>query len=277
MSSSGKSSVASTSMRSARHARSSASSRCEKAPASERAGGARRRFGAGVDQVGHGLGLRQVELAVEEGALGEFARLGQAQPGIACRQRASSSCSTTGPPCACSSSTSSPVYECGAGKWMARPRSMVAVACHERAVVAWRGRSACGRTRRGSAAPGRGRTRAPTAHRARARGRWRWRRWGLGGGAGRRQSMAACAVTRCRMVHAVAARIRRLRFWRRTAQPAPKSTGQMARVEGQLRPKSMGPCRPPEPARDKPGRPHACIVGPRAGFSTPIAGHSVVA
>ena len=33
-------------------------------------------FGAGIDQVGHGLGLGQVELVVEEGALGEFTRQG---------------------------------------------------------------------------------------------------------------------------------------------------------------------------------------------------------
>ena len=46
----------------------------------------------------------------------------------ASRQRASSSCSTTGPPCACSSSTSSPVYECGAGKKSARPWSIGAPA-----------------------------------------------------------------------------------------------------------------------------------------------------
>jgi hypothetical protein len=85
------------------------------------AGAARRRLGAGVDQVGNRLGLRQVDLVVEKGPLGEFARLGHAQAGqggLACgrvrlapasRQRASSSCSTTGPPWACSSSTSSPV------------------------------------------------------------------------------------------------------------------------------------------------------------------------
>ena len=35
---------------------------------------ARRRLGARVDQVGDGLGLREVELVVEEGALGELAR-----------------------------------------------------------------------------------------------------------------------------------------------------------------------------------------------------------
>ena len=136
ISSSGKSSVASTSRRS-----STSASRERVDLARERAverarRRARRRFGAGVDQVGDGFGLREVELVVEEGALGELAGLGDAQvrqsraagrrvgSAPASRQRASSSCSTTGPPCACSSSTSSPVYECGAGKWSARPRSI---------------------------------------------------------------------------------------------------------------------------------------------------------
>jgi hypothetical protein len=46
----------------------------------ERAGRrARRGFGARVDEIGHGLGLRQVELVVEKGALGELARPGQAK------------------------------------------------------------------------------------------------------------------------------------------------------------------------------------------------------
>ena len=40
---------------------------------------ARRRFGARVDQVCNRLGLRQIDLVVEERALGELARLGQAQ------------------------------------------------------------------------------------------------------------------------------------------------------------------------------------------------------
>jgi hypothetical protein len=40
---------------------------------------ARRGFGAGVDQIGDGLGLGEVELVVEEGALGEFAGAGDAQ------------------------------------------------------------------------------------------------------------------------------------------------------------------------------------------------------
>ena len=42
---------------------------------------ARGRLGAGVDQVGDGLGLRQVELVVEKRALGELARPGDAQGG----------------------------------------------------------------------------------------------------------------------------------------------------------------------------------------------------
>ncbi len=48
--------------------------------ATERAGGrARRGLGAGIDQVGDGFGLRQVEFAVEERALRELAWLRQAQ------------------------------------------------------------------------------------------------------------------------------------------------------------------------------------------------------
>ncbi len=42
-------------------------------------GRARRRFGRGLDQVGHRFRLRQVELVVEEGAPREFARFGQPQ------------------------------------------------------------------------------------------------------------------------------------------------------------------------------------------------------
>jgi hypothetical protein len=34
--------------------------------------------GGGVDEIGHRLGLRQVHLAIQEGALGELARLGHA-------------------------------------------------------------------------------------------------------------------------------------------------------------------------------------------------------
>ena len=121
ISSSGKSSVASTSMRSSTSAAARASISLENAPSSERAAERAAASVLGVDQVGHRFGLGQVELVVEEGALGELARVGDAQAGqarrsggasvsaAASRQRASSSCSTTAPPCACSSSTSSPV------------------------------------------------------------------------------------------------------------------------------------------------------------------------
>ena len=42
-------------------------------------GAARGGFGAGLDQVGHGLGLGKVDLVVEKGALGELARPRQPQ------------------------------------------------------------------------------------------------------------------------------------------------------------------------------------------------------
>ena len=47
------------------------------------AGAARSGFGAGVDQVGDGLGLGQVNLVVEECPLGELAGIGHAQAGEA--------------------------------------------------------------------------------------------------------------------------------------------------------------------------------------------------
>ena len=119
ISSSGKSSVASTSMRRSTSCCRERSISAENAPASERAGRARGRLGARIDQVGDGLGLRQVELVVEEGALGELARPCQrrrqprrqvaARLGGSLEAARHSSCSTTGPPWACSSSTSSPV------------------------------------------------------------------------------------------------------------------------------------------------------------------------
>ena len=75
---------------------------------------ARRLRRAAVDQIGDRFGLGQVELVVEEGA-----RLNS--PGCAMRApssstRASSMSMTTGPPWPCSSSTSSPVNDAGAGK-----------------------------------------------------------------------------------------------------------------------------------------------------------------
>ncbi|NYH17813.1 hypothetical protein GGD41_005041 [Paraburkholderia bryophila] len=51
----------------------------ENAPSSERAGRTRGGFGAGLDQIGDGFGLRQVELVVEESAAREFARLRETQ------------------------------------------------------------------------------------------------------------------------------------------------------------------------------------------------------
>ena len=49
---------------------------CQRAAGATGGGG-----GAGVDQVGHGFGLRQVELAVQKGAFGEFAGPRQPQAG----------------------------------------------------------------------------------------------------------------------------------------------------------------------------------------------------
>ena len=46
------------------------------------AGGGERALGAGVNQVGDGLGLSEINSAVEKGALGELARLGEARAGF---------------------------------------------------------------------------------------------------------------------------------------------------------------------------------------------------
>ena len=114
ISSSGKSSVASTSTRRSISSRRSAVMRCENSPWSERSAQRAACGGAGLDQVGDGLRLGEIELVVEIGALREFAGLGDAraqlQAALHRRRR------TTGPPWPCSSRTSSPVYECGAGK-----------------------------------------------------------------------------------------------------------------------------------------------------------------
>jgi len=40
---------------------------------------------AGSDQIGHGLSLRKIHLAVQEGSLGEFSRHSQLSPG--CQQQ----------------------------------------------------------------------------------------------------------------------------------------------------------------------------------------------
>ena len=79
ISSSGKSSVASTSMRSSTSASASGVDLARERAVERARRRARRGFGARVDQVGHRLGLGQVELVVEEGALGELAGLGEAQ------------------------------------------------------------------------------------------------------------------------------------------------------------------------------------------------------
>ena len=61
----------------------------------------------GFDQVADGFGLRQVDAAVEKGAQGEFARLGQARAGSTARSTACRS--TTGEPWQEISTTSSAV------------------------------------------------------------------------------------------------------------------------------------------------------------------------
>src|SRR5208282_6271919 len=40
-------------------------------------GGGEGQFGAGMDQIGHGFGLGQINAAIEKGAPGKFARSGQ--------------------------------------------------------------------------------------------------------------------------------------------------------------------------------------------------------
>ena len=42
-------------------------------------GAAHRRFGVGIDQIGHRFGLRQIELLIQVGPLREFTGLGHAQ------------------------------------------------------------------------------------------------------------------------------------------------------------------------------------------------------
>ena len=77
-SSSGKSSVASVNMRSSVTAPTIACTSRENSPGEAARGRARGGRARGVDQVGHALGLREVELAVQECALRELARLGEA-------------------------------------------------------------------------------------------------------------------------------------------------------------------------------------------------------
>ena len=68
-----------------------------------------------VDQIGDGFRLDQIDLVVKKGAERELARFGEPRAGID-RARARWRSSTTGLPCADSSTTSSPVYDAGAGK-----------------------------------------------------------------------------------------------------------------------------------------------------------------
>ena len=109
ISSSGKSSVASTSMRSRMMRSASRPTSVEKAPLSERAAEraalsvlASMRSATASACARSSLSLRKARSVNSPGSA-------RRRPGWACRQRASSSCSSTGPPWACSSSTSSPV------------------------------------------------------------------------------------------------------------------------------------------------------------------------
>ena len=77
MSSSGKSSVASTSMRRLISSSVSAWIARENSPCSERTAERAALRGRGIDQVGDRLGLGQIHLAVEEGAAAEFTGFGQ--------------------------------------------------------------------------------------------------------------------------------------------------------------------------------------------------------
>ena len=77
-------------------------------------GRACRRRRGGIDQVGHAFRLRKVELAVQNAR--RVNSPGAARRAPSSRQRARTSFSAAGLPCPCNSSTSSPVYDAGAGK-----------------------------------------------------------------------------------------------------------------------------------------------------------------
>ncbi len=125
ISSSGKSSVASTSVRSLTSASLTRSISRENAPCNERL--AERAAASVLESIRSltasacarsSLSLRNARSVNSPGSATRNPRSrGSPVRGsvsrATSRQRASSSCSTTGPPCACSSSTSSPVYECG--------------------------------------------------------------------------------------------------------------------------------------------------------------------
>ena len=109
ISSSGKSSVASTSMRSSTSCAARPATSSENAPARERAAEraaasvwASMRSATASAWARSSLSFRKARSVNSPGSA-------SLRPGMASRQRASSSCSSTGPPWACSSSTSSPV------------------------------------------------------------------------------------------------------------------------------------------------------------------------
>ena len=79
------------------------------------------RLGLGRGEIGDRLGLGQVELAVQKGAAGEFAGLGEAQPEPG--QRRMTAASTARLPCRWNSATSSPVALLGAGNHSTSPSS----------------------------------------------------------------------------------------------------------------------------------------------------------
>ena len=63
----------------------------------------------GINQIGHRLGLHQIDPAVEKRPQREFARLSRARPAL--DGRGTIARRMTGLPCALTSTTSSPVYE----------------------------------------------------------------------------------------------------------------------------------------------------------------------
>ena len=187
ISSSGKSSVASTSRRSSTIFSASRPISRENAPSRERAADraaasvlASIRSATASACARSSLSLRKARSVNSPGRArrnpgSRGPSLSRSLSAAASRQRASSSCITIGPPCACNSSTSSPVYECGAGKRIARPRSIGAPWRSRKGNrVAWRG---AGARPQSAFARARGRGRISARRRSRrARWRWRWRR-----------------------------------------------------------------------------------------------------
>ena len=108
------------------------------------------------DQVGEALDRGEVELAVLEGAAGEFAGLGGAQA-LELPSASSVAAMTARPPCSCSSAMSSPVSLCGPGNQSASAWSMASCVCGSRmrASAAWRGAGSLPMSA-ASAAPARG-------------------------------------------------------------------------------------------------------------------------